>query len=212
MFCLPLSMKVCHLTLAHKDADCAERACEESLRLPEPLQQCCRVHAAGGAALQHLPVVLGAGLCSAALQTSSDTASQTMPTSTHARWRDERGLFMRGIADAIHMFMCACLNRLCLLLVGGGGHVLTYVARIGIKDALVPTGALPPEPQLHALHLCGQQLCLCTNGGNRGLQQGWLSPQPCHQRCNFVPIARARTMPLCSLLHWLRCHIPGHAR
>lgn len=36
----------------------AERACEEPLRFPEPLQQCGGVHAACGAAPKHLPLVL----------------------------------------------------------------------------------------------------------------------------------------------------------
>ena len=38
-------------------------------------------------------------------------------------------------------------------------------------------GALPPEPQLHALNLCGWQLHVCADGCYRGLQSRRLPPQ-----------------------------------
>lgn len=48
------------MAVGSRKVGCAERACEESLRISEPLQQRCRIYGACGAASQHLPLVLSA--------------------------------------------------------------------------------------------------------------------------------------------------------
>lgn len=53
------TLRLCEVkSLAHA-CTCAERAREEPVRLPEPQQQCGRVHGAGARAPQHPPLVLG---------------------------------------------------------------------------------------------------------------------------------------------------------